>query len=655
MNRNSGNMDYTTLGLKVGLEIHQQLKTHKLFCNCTSKLSDGKAGEFTRTLRPTQSEMGEVDSAALSEAKKNLRFRYQAPNSICLVEADEEPPHEANEAAVDAALEFATMVDAKPMDEVQFMRKIVIDGSNTAGFQRTALIALDGSMKMGEINKEVPDTIGITTISLEEDAARRIERTTAEVTYRLDRLGIPLIEVATEPDIKSPAQAKDVAERIGSLLRATKKVKRGIGTIREDLNVSISEGARVEIKGIQELRMMDDYVENEVVRQLGLVAAKKELERRGVNREDIAETGDVTGILKNSASKIIQNKIEKGGIVLGIRLRGFDGLLGDRFLKTLNILPNESYVKPERLRILGPELADYVKTIGVKGLFHSDELPAYGITEEEVSAVKKALNVGEMDAFVLIAEEREKARHAGEIVIARAHTALEGVPKETRDPLPDGSSSYSRPLPGKARMYPETDVPPIRITQEKLDLIKANLPEMPEQRLARFVEEYKLNTEQARQLMSTGRDELFESLINRHQSESMQNIAAKLLLNTLPELESEGIHIDGASQDILDDILGAVSAGQFTKEGIPQVMRCMIGKGISVERAVSELGLDSMDGKEVERIIDTIINEKIDFVKAKGLDAAGPLMGAVMKELRGKVDGKVVNEVLKKKISELIV
>ncbi len=647
-------MDYTTLGLKVGLEIHQQLDMHKLFCNCASELSDGQAGEFTRMLRPTQSEMGEVDSAAISEAKKNLRFRYQAPDSVCMVEADEEPPHAANEEAVDAALELAVMVNAKPVDEVQFMRKIVIDGSNTAGFQRTALIALNGAMNMGENEKEGQEAIGITTISLEEDAARRIERTTAEVTYRLDRLGIPLIEVATEPDIKSPAQARDVAERIGSLLRATKKVKRGIGTIREDLNVSISEGARVEIKGIQELRMIDNYVELEVVRQQGLIAAKKELENRGIAREDIAETRDLTDILKNCESKIIQEKIAKEGIVLGIRLKGFSGLLGDQFLKTLNILPKESYVKPERQRILGPEMADYVRAIGVKGLFHSDELPAYGINEDEVTAVKKVLNMAEQDAFVLIAEEENRARQASEIVVLRAQAALEGVPKETRDPLPDGSSSYSRPLPGKARMYPETDVPPIRITTEKLDNIRAHLPEMPEQRLRRFMEDLGLNREQARQLMSTGRDELFESLINSHQSENMQNIVAKLLLNTLPELESEGIHIDGVGQDMLEDILGAVSAGQFTKEGIPQIMKYMVEKGVSVEQAVSELGLESMDREEMERIIDSIIKEKIDFVRSKGLNAAGSLMGAVMKELRGKVDGKAVNEVLRRKISEMI-
>ncbi|KPK20775.1 MAG: hypothetical protein AMK69_23315 [Nitrospira bacterium SG8_3] len=647
-------MDYSALGLKVGLEIHQQLDTHKLFCNCASELSDEKAKEFTRMLRPTQSEMGEVDAAAISEAKKNLRFRYQAPDTVCMVEADEEPPHAANEAAVDAALEFALMVDAKPVDEVQFMRKIVIDGSNTAGFQRTALVALNGTMGMGELSSQELEAVGITTISLEEDAARRIEKTSDEITYRLDRLGIPLIEVATEPDMRSPLQAKDAAERIGSLMRATRKVKRGIGTIREDLNVSLSEGARVEIKGIQELRMIDDYVELEVVRQLGLIAAKKELEKKGVVKEDLGYTSDVTGILKESKSKIIQKMIGNGGIVLGIRLKGFSGLLGDELLKSLNILPKENYVKPERQRILGPEMADYIRAVGVKGLFHSDELPGYGITEDEVSALKTALDMEEQDAFVLIAEKEEKVRQAGEIVILRAQTALEGVPKETRDPLPDGSSSYSRPLPGKARMYPETDVPPIRITEERLGAIKANLPEMPEQRLNRFMEEHGLNRDQAGQLMSTGRDELFESLIRSHGAEKMQNIIAKLVLNTLPELESEGVHLEDVGQEMLHDILKAVAAGEFAKEGIPEIMRYMVEKGVSVEKAVTELGLGAMDREKMEHLIDSAIKKRMDLVNSKGMNAVGPLMGVVMKELRGKVDGKLVNEILRKKISEYI-
>jgi glutamyl-tRNA(Gln) amidotransferase subunit E len=444
-----------------------------------------------------------------------------------------------------------------------------------------------------------------------------------------------------------------VAERIGSLLRATKKVKRGIGTIREDLNVSISEGARVEIKGIQELRMIDNYVETEVIRQLGLIAVKKELEKRGVIKEKLSETGDVTDIFKNSKSKIIKKKIEDGGIVLGIRLKGFSGLLGDGFLKTLNILPEESYVKPERQRILGPELADHVRTMGVRGLFHSDELPGYGITEDEVVALRKALNLEGQDAFVLIAEKKEKAREAGNIVILRAQSALDGVPEETRDPLPDGSSSYSRPLPGKARMYPETDVPPIRLTAEKLEMIRAKLPEMPEERLARFTGKFGLNMEQAKQMMSTGRDELFEILMEKYRTENMQNIAAKLLLNTLPELESEGINTDDMGQDMLDGILEAFSKGKFAKEGIGRVTRHMIVNGVSVELAVSELGLEGVDRGEMEAIIDTVIKERMDFVVSKGKDAVGPLMGVVMKKLRGKINNKVVNEVLRKKIAEV--
>lgn len=236
--------DYSRLGLKCGLEIHQQLKTKKLFCGCLSELNDKESEEFVRRLRPTQSEMGEIDKAALEEARRKLLFRYQAPpDTTCLVEADEEPPHEANKEAIHTVLRFAAVVDSVPVDEIHFMRKIVVDGSNTTGFQRTALIANGGHIRVGERR------IRLSTICLEEDAARKVERKEGEVTYRLDRLGIPLIEIATEPDIRTPEEARDAALRIGTLLRATKRVMRGIGTIREDLNVSIEGGGESRDKG----------------------------------------------------------------------------------------------------------------------------------------------------------------------------------------------------------------------------------------------------------------------------------------------------------------------------------------------------------------------------------------------------------------------
>ncbi|MCK4615166.1 MAG: Glu-tRNA(Gln) amidotransferase subunit GatE, partial [Thermoplasmata archaeon] len=233
--------------VKIGIEIHQQLDTHKLFCSCPSELKELKGTHLVRYLRPTRSELGEVDIAALSEARKALGIRYESGNT-CLVEADEEPPHEVNQEAVEIALGIGRLFHADTVDELHFMRKIVIDGSNTTGFQRTGLVAMNGHLNTSK------GVVGIDVICLEEDAARKISEKGKEKVYRLDRLGIPLVEVTTKPDIVSGEHAKETASLIGAYLRATGRVKRGLGTIRQDLNVSIPEGARVELKGVQDLR-----------------------------------------------------------------------------------------------------------------------------------------------------------------------------------------------------------------------------------------------------------------------------------------------------------------------------------------------------------------------------------------------------------------
>ena len=233
--------------MKAGLEVHQQLATGKLFCDCPSELSETVRGSFTRRLRPASGENRAVDAATAFQAARGLLFRYEIAETSCLVEADEEPPHPLNPAALDAALTVALLVDARVVDEIEVMRKIVVDGSNTAGFQRTALIAVDGHLDLRG------KRYSIASICLEEDAARKVRESAGELTYRLDRLGIPLIEVATGPEIASGAQAREVAEEIGALVRATRRARRGIGTIREDVNVSTEGGGRIEVKGVQDL------------------------------------------------------------------------------------------------------------------------------------------------------------------------------------------------------------------------------------------------------------------------------------------------------------------------------------------------------------------------------------------------------------------
>ena len=609
-------MDYRALGLKVGLEIHQQLATHKLFCEDASVLVDAPGGlRFRRRLRPTQSELGEIDAAAIEEAKRRLTFVYEATPNSCLVEADEEPPHPPNPEALDIALEIALLLDARCASEVDFMRKIVIDGSNTSGFQRSALVALDGHLQTNG------KRIGVPTILLEEDAARKLGETEGEVVYRLDRLGIPLVEVATSPDIETPDEAREVALAFGSLLRATRKVMRGIGTIREDLNVSIKGGSRIEIKGVQELRLIATFVETEVERQRMLLEVAAELKRRGV-RTIPSGVQDLSAAFKETQSKVVATALKKGGMVLGWSLPGFAGLLKGK---------------------LGPELAAHARVAGVAGIFHSDELPAYGITQSEMDGVRTALRSGAQDAFVLIAEEREKAYSAIEEMIPRATAAIEGVPPETREPRPDGTTVYSRPLPGKARMYPETDVPPIRVTRERLDRIREHLPERPDVTEARLAREYAIHEQQAHQLVQEGMDEQFE-LIAREFGEP--RLVATVLLYTFSELRRESLDVDGIPLDRLRELFSLLKASRFAKEAIPDVLREMVRRGVRASEALSSLGVKGMNREELETIVDAVLEDAEDMIQARGEKAEKALMGRVMERVRGRADGKLVSEVL---------
>ena len=611
----------------VGLEIHQQLETHKLFCSCPSDLVEVEGPMLHRRLRPTFSEMGEIDRAALAQAERRMRFRYQCPRShCCLVEADEEPPHDADAEAMELTLLVAAMTSSQVVDEIHFMRKIVIDGSNTTGFQRTALVATGGSI---EINGK---RISVQSICLEEDAARKVETKGSEVTYRLDRLGIPLIELATGPDMHDPEEVREVAARIGSIMRATRKVKRGLGTIREDLNVSIPGGARVEVKGVQDLQLLPTYVEREIERQSGLLRVREVLLARGTVRPN-GPIADCTEALRSSKSKVISSALSKGGKVFGVSLPGFEGLMKSQ---------------DGKLR-LGAEMAQYARTRGVAGIFHSDELPGYGITPEEVAAVRHHLGVASDGAFAICADDPVKAEPALAMALQRAGMAFDGVPEETRDPLPDGGTTYSRPLPGAGRMYPETDVRPITISPQRLSKLAANLPELPDAKAARFAKEYGIHEQQARQIVREGHEDLFEELAKGGQAQ----VAARTFLNTYPALEKEGVSTDGLSDPQVRRAFEALNRGRFAKEALPDVLRHM-AQGKDLDTAVEELGLGKVDGDDAAAIVDAIIADRAAFVREKGMGAVGPLMAPVMAQLKGKLEGKAASDLLRSRIEAFL-
>ena len=619
-------IDYNKIGLKAGLEIHQQLETkEKLFCKCPTTLRDKKDStlSFNRYLRASKSEMGEVDEAAREEAKYSRTFLYKGYESTCLVENDEEPPGELNPEAIDISFEVAFLLNMTPVDEIHTMRKIVIDGSNTCGFQRTALVATDGWLSTAE------GPVRVDVLCLEEDAAQKIETEGDAVVYSLDRLGIPLVEICTAPDIRTAEQARKVAEQIGMILRSTGKVKRGLGTIRQDINISIASGARVEIKGVQNLRMIGRIVKYEIIRQLRLIALKEELNKRGARVEDRIE--DVSSIFEASSSRVIQ---KARGKVFGVRLRGFSGILGTE-------------IQPGRR--FGSELADFAAKYGA-GLMHTDELPAYGISEKEVEELKRTFEATEDDCVVLVAAERgrERAKKALETVLRRAKEAMREIPKETRRALPDGSSAYMRPLPGAARMSPETDVPPVEIDEERLKKIKSTLPETFEARKARYKDKFGLNDELADKIARDMNFFLFELIMDSYDIPA--TLVVRTLTDTVAELMQEGIDVEPLEVHHFTDIFKHLSASAFGKEAVPDILKFLASKPeMSVDNAIGEIGL-SVNMDEVEKLIGDIVSLKKDFIQERGARAVGPLMGVVMKELRGKVDGKVINEILEKKV-----
>ncbi|MFX1518696.1 MAG: Glu-tRNA(Gln) amidotransferase subunit GatE [Promethearchaeota archaeon] len=633
-------LNYDELGLKVGLEFHQQLETHKLFCNCPSVIrTDDPDIKVKRRLRAVAGETGEVDMAAAFEAKKEANVLYEGySDTTCLIELDEEPPSPINEEAVRIALEIAFIFKMRPIDEVQVMRKTIVDGSTPMGFQRTAKVAIgtSDSYLMTSQGK-----VFITQLYVEEDAARIIEQTKDGTTFRVDRLGIPLIEIRTDPDIHSPEQTKEVAERIGAIIRATGKVKRGLGTIRQDINVSIKNGARVEIKGAQELDLVGEYVKNEVLRQLSMIKIREVLEERGAKEDDIAiEYKDVSTIFAETKAKFVQKALKKGEHVLGVKLSKFGALLGRE-------------LQPGRR--LGTEFADAVKIYaGLGGILHSDELPNYGISEDEVREVRQVLGCGDEDGFMLVVGLKGKCEQAIWTICNLAKIYITHVPKEVRRPNPDGTTAFLRPLPGSARMYPETDAVPFRISSEMVEEINQHLPELPEEKKTRFIEEYRLSEELADELVLHPNVFWFDKIASSGLGVK-PTLVASTVISTSKYLQREGVPFENITEDQFYEIFEFLSQEKFAKEALPEVLESVAkNPDKPLDELVNSIGLTTLSKDEVTNIIKEIIAKNEDLVKERKMDALKPLMGEVMKKARGKIDGKTVSSLLKQLLQEFL-
>jgi glutamyl-tRNA(Gln) amidotransferase subunit E len=626
-------MDYKKIGLKVGIEVHQELATqHKLFCRCPPKLSEAEPEyTFLRRLRPSQSELGEIDPAALFEFLKGKTIKYEGDHTTsCLVEMDEEPPGPLDAETLDLTLSFALMVNSYPMDEVHVMRKTVVDGSNTGGFQRTCVVSLGGVVEVDG------KRYGVQQISLEEDAARNVGEEGSIIRYRLDRLGIPLMEIATAPDMHDPVEVQKVALRVGSLLRATGKVRRGLGTIRQDVNVSIMNGKVVEIKGVQDLPLMPTIVEYEAQRQWNLLEIRDELVKRGVKPADIVDAQiDVSSVFKATESKILRSAMKAGGMVKAVRLPGFAGLTGRE------LCPG---------RRLGTEMSDHAKYRGgVKGIFHTDELPGYSITQPEVDALRRFVGAAEGDAVVIVADEAEKARRALTAVVERARDVFNGIPLETRATNPDGTTRFTRPRPGAARMYPETDVKAITITPEHLARLGETLPEMPEAKLKRFQSDYDLNEKLAKQIVDSDYMSLFEELARDYSA--LTTLAAVTLTEELKRLQRDGVPVETLTDEVIRGTFSLVDSGEVVKESVPAMLTWLVQNPAKpAKEAIAVLGLGLLSEAQLASIVEAKIKVSSELVAKMGEKAAGPIMGMVMGEVRGRAKAADVQTMISAKL-----
>jgi glutamyl-tRNA(Gln) amidotransferase subunit E len=603
---------YKKIGFMCGLEIHQRLATErKLFCACSASMHEhAPVGRIERRQRAVAGELGAVDVSTAFESARKRRFYYNIfRESSCLVDTDEEPPHGVNMEAMGIAMRIASSLDARIPYEIEPMRKEVVDGSDPSAFQRSMMVGYDGSIEVS--GRRIP----IPSIFLEEESSGIESSSKDEVIYNLDRLGIPLIEIDTDPVIETPEEAKEVARRIGLILRLSGKVQRGIGSIRQDVNVSIGKGSRVEIKGFQELGSMDEIIENEVERQEKLVAIREMLLRRHAR---VGTPIDVTGVFEGTGARIIKEKLAEGGIVVAVKLSGFGGLVGTEISKGLR---------------LGTEISDYAKSAGVKGIIHSDEnlSGSYGIASEEAEWIVRDLGVGPDDAFILIADEKERCYRAIALAVRRAELALEGVPQETRGiDQRLHVTRFLRPIPGGSRMYPETDAVPIGAAEAMEGVMMERID--PSKIMKNLEKELK-NAQLSEQMLWSSSLQLYNQILARTGADPV--VVAATLLEKFREMKRDGIQVERIGDDAIMKVFELYSSGRITKAAIETIMRRIPSDAYEVESAVRELSLERIGKAELKKIISEFRKAGVKDIKRE-----------VMTKYRLNVDGRELDDII---------
>jgi len=618
---------YAGIGMKSGLEIHQQLDTRKkLFCRCPVRpYTDEFHAEILRHMRPTLSELGEYDGTALMEFKTKKEIIDQIhQETVCTYEMDDTPPFELNQDALDIALEVTMLLGCKLVSELHIARKQYLDGSIPTGFQRTTILGVDGSIPFDGDRR-----IRIRQLGLEEDACREVSDEGHLRIYRTDRLGIPLIETVTEPDMRTPREVAAVAQRLRWLARSTGRVRTGIGAARQDVNVSIEGGRRVEIKGVSRIPLIPLLVHTEAYRQAALLDIKSELERRKITPSSFeSTTHDITDTLRATSYYPVAEALKRGHQVRAVVLRGYRGIL------PMRTQPETTFAK---------EISDRVRVIACLDLLpniaHSD-MEGETLSSTEWTKIKKLCRSGENDAIVVVwGNENDVETGAGETVI-RAREALDGVPNETRQALPDGTNGFERILPGPDRMYPDTDLPPLAITEERIRSIRAILPEPPWTREERY-RGMGLRPDIARRMSIAPERDLFDRIVER--TEYDPPLIAFFLLGRFRAECKWGGSCDCPEETIVEALERASKARMPREAFLP--LLCGVCDGRDGDSSEAEWAIENFDAEKMDAEVEELLNE-IEIPPIPKDKLKRHLMGRLRERFPWQIEGKRLSDLV---------
>jgi glutamyl-tRNA(Gln) amidotransferase subunit E len=625
--------DYDVLGFLGGLEVHQQLDTEsKLFCRCPAgRYTDQHDAEVLRHMRPTLSELGEYDGTALMEfkTKKEIIYRLNRRN-VCTYEIDDTPPFEIGMEAVEIAIEQALLLDLNLVSELHVMRKQYLDGSIPTGFQRTAMIGLGGAIPFMVPELGVDRELTIRQLSLEEDSCREVSDVGHRIVFNTDRLGMPLSEAVTEPELLTPLEMRAAGRLLARVARATGKVRRGAGAGRQDVNVSIAGGRRVEIKGVPHHLGMPRLVHVEAFRQLNLLRIRAALHERGVTRDMLAipEDGlpwDVSNLVADVTCenaihgiRVAVQLLEPDDVIAAVRLPGFAGLLDHRTQPGLDF----SHEISERVRVIACPVARPF-------MVHSDQDGADSVVRWK--DVREMVGAESGDAIVIVWMPRRDAATAVREVLIRAQDALVGVPSETRQAHRNGTNGFERILPGADRMYPDTDTPPLPIADDVVERISANLPERPWDREQRY-EALGLSAAEARWVATSLWGEVYDAFLG-----SAKGIERRLAY----AIDRRSSIVDRRCRrssivNRLTPIVAAVRDGLVRVEALSR----MIDLAVTTEQATDDIIARHApsDTETMDRGIEDVAAEARAMSGRSAATLERWAMGAAMRRLLGRVD-----------------